>query len=250
MRCGNCGHENGEIHRSCEMCGFGLASTQAAPRGVFPAASAPASPAVKRRTAYDVAPEPVAPRPAPAAPAAPAAPPPSAAPWVAPLDPFGSASARAPLNPDDPWGAAQPVAPPVAPRPVSTSTAPVQPKSRTLIEVVGPEPSRQLRGALFEYRGATDVGRIHPLYAGQNKVGRSPCRDVVIGNDPKVSGEHGYLMLNGDQGKFMDTSTNGSFVDGVAVHNEWAVLAQGSVVQVGDVRLVFALVPTSALGGR
>ena len=94
------------------------------------------------------------------------------------------------------------------------------------------------------------MGRIHPLYAGPNKLGRAPDRDVVIDNDPKVSGEHGVLMVIGDQGKFIDGSTNGSFVDGVAVHGDSAVLVQGSVVQVGDVRLVFALVPTSALGGR
>ena len=118
------------------------------------------------------------------------------------------------------------------------------------MEVVGPGPSRQLRGALFEYRGPNDPGRIHQLFSGQNKLGRSPDRDVVISDDPKVSLEHGFLMLTGDQARFMDTSTNGSFVDGVAVHTESAVLSPGSVLQLGDVRLVFVMVPSSALGGR
>lgn len=118
------------------------------------------------------------------------------------------------------------------------------------MEVVGPGPARQLRGALFEYRGPSDPGRIHQLFAGQNKIGRSPDRDVVIPDDPKVSGEHGFLMLTGDQAKFMDASTNGSFVDGVAVHGDSAILSTGSVLQLGDVRLVFLMVPSSALGGR
>ena len=206
-------------------------------------------------------------------------------------DAFGSVPPRPAFDPKDPWGptsaqATPPVAAAVTPAPAAagagwgTPQAPPAPsagwgnppqppapsawpaappqaasaisaKPKTIIEGVSPAAAAQIRAALFEYRSVSDAGKIHPLRAGQNKIGRSPDRDVVIEGDSKISGEHAFLTLMGDVAKFVDgCSTNGSIVDGVVVHGDSATLKSGSIIILGDVRLVFLLVPISTFGVR
>lgn len=228
------------------------------------AASADRPTTTKRRTEYERAAQPGAHRPSPEAP--------KPATWIpGPDDPFASRQpVRPPLNPDDPFrpspggwttgtpapiqGSRTPEPPPPAPTAAPPTwggaPAPAPNNSRTIIESGGPAPQvHQVRGALFEYRSPADPGRIHPLHAGRNKIGRTAESDVVL-EDGRVSSEHGFLMIVGDRATFMDVSTNGSIVDGRPVHGEVRELNPGSVLTLGGARLVFVLVPQAALEAR
>jgi hypothetical protein len=275
VRCGSCGHDNASGKSLCDMCGERLAGSPGAPpkRATeieAPAGPAPANPSTKRRTEYEP----------PSRPAEPVRAAPAAGGWSPPPgDPFAR-SARPPINPEDPWGnlpprppQAEPARPPagatLTPPPPATAspwaaapppggwnpapTAPTpepRPKSRTVIEHPGAGPSIQVRGALFEYRAPEDAGRIHPIRNGQNRLGRAPDRDIVIDGDPKISGEHGFILIAGDQATFVDNgSTNGSVVDGTRMRAGIAPLQSGSILVLGDVRLVFFLVPSTVLHG-
>ncbi|MES2644220.1 MAG: FHA domain-containing protein [Myxococcota bacterium] len=256
----------------CEMCGYPLSSaTKRATQ--FEGSAVPAggqAPSQKRHTQYEPGPA----RPPPTA-ALPPPPPvnqaaaPSSNPTAAP--PLSSGQKRhteyapppglpspsepdffaAPLPPrppinngDDPFGQAvrpRPAPPNAAPH---ASPPPAPPRKHgTIIESTGPAAaSPQIRGVLIEHRGPSDPGRVHPLRAGRNKIGRGPECDVSV-DDGRVSGDHGFLFIKPDRATFIDHSTNGSVLDGQAIHGEQVDVRHGSVLQLGGSRLVLLLIP-------
>jgi pSer/pThr/pTyr-binding forkhead associated (FHA) protein len=103
-----------------------------------------------------------------------------------------------------------------------------------------------VRAALFEYRGATDAGRVHPLHTGRNTLGRDEGCSVVL-SDGRVSSQHGYLFIRAEDATYVDVSTNGSVVEGRVVHGEQVVLQNHAVLKLGETTLVLVIVPDSVL---
>lgn len=106
-----------------------------------------------------------------------------------------------------------------------------------------------VRGALFEYRGPTDPGRVHPLRAGRNVLGRNAECDVVV-DDGRVSGQHAFLFIRAEDATFIDVSSNGSVVNGAVVHGEQVVLQNHAVIALGGTTLVLVIVPEQLLSRR
>ncbi len=242
MRCPSCQNENDAGAAYCDMCGFDLtppAHAPAAPSAPAPQPPQPANPHQKRRTVFE--PDPAAPPPPPAQRGA---------------DFFANPPPRPTFDPRDPFAAAsippsRPVAPPPAAMPPPAPAAPPpRPKARTLVETANEGASAGLiRGALFEYRGPTDPGRVHPLRAGRNVLGRNPECDVVI-DDGRVSGQHAFLFIRAEDASFIDVSSNGSVVNGSVVHGEQVVLQNHAVITLGGTTLVLVIVPEQLLARR
>jgi pSer/pThr/pTyr-binding forkhead associated (FHA) protein len=232
MRCPSCQNENPPGSAYCDMCGHDLAAPKRATvvESAPPPPPQPANPHQKRHTIFE--PEPVAP----------------------PQPPAGRAGAdffsqppqpRPAFDPSDPFRAATAPPPAAAPQPAAQ-----RPKPRTVLE--NPSEATALglvRGALFEYRGPTDPGRVHPLRAGRNVLGRDPECNVVI-EDGRISGQHAFLFLRAEDASYMDVSSNGSIVNGSVVHGEQVVLQNHAVLTLGGTTLVLALIPEQVLTRR
>lgn len=251
MRCPSCQNENDAGAAYCDMCGMDLTPSSPAPApGNAPARpppQQPANPHQKRHTVFE--PDPSAPPPPPQRGADFFANPPPPRPTFDPRDPFAAASlpptrASAPA----PAPAAMPPAP--APAPAAPVAAAPRPKARTLVETANEGAAAGLvRGALFEYRGPTDPGRVHPLRAGRNVLGRNADCDVII-DDGRVSGQHGFLFIRAEDASFIDVSSNGSVVNGAVVHGEQVVLQNHAVITLGGTTLVLVIVPEQLLSRR
>lgn len=98
-----------------------------------------------------------------------------------------------------------------------------------------------VKAVLVEYLGPEDTGVLHPLKLGRTSVGRGSDQDVVL-RDQRVSAQHGFFVVEEDRAHFLDVSSNGSEVDGVALRGGAADLDQGSVLKLGDTHLVVLLV--------
>lgn len=110
------------------------------------------------------------------------------------------------------------------------------PSLGTLAPAMGNEAGPVL-AVLFVRSGVGGVDRF-PVRRTTAQLGRGPGNDVVL-VAPSVSLEHAELRLRGGLWTLRDLgSTAGSLVDGVAVV-ERALLAPGSEVQLGEVRLAF-----------
>ncbi|HEX8819567.1 MAG TPA: FHA domain-containing protein [Archangium sp.] len=250
MRCPSCQNENAVGAAYCDMCGFDLTPAkratvaESAPAPLPP--PQPANPHQKRHTVFE--PDPAAPPPPPAQRGADFfANPPPPRPTFDPRDPFAAAS----LPPSRP--AAAPM-PPIAPAPVAApapAAAPApRPKARTIVETTNEGAAVGLiRGALFEYRGPTDPGRVHPLRSGRNVLGRDAGCDVVV-DDGRVSGQHAFLFIRAEDASYMDVSSNGSIVNGSVVHGEQIILQNHAVLTLGGTTLVLVIVPEPLLSRR
>lgn len=236
-RCPSCQNENTDDVAFCDMCGQDLAPTkratvvEAAPP---PGPPPPAHPHQKRRTVFE--PDPASPPPA-----------------RPPADFFAQSPPRPAFDPRDPFsGAVQPVKPAAAPVAAPVAAPAVQqqqarPKSRTIVDTSASEAqSAPVRAALFEYRGPTDAGHVHPLRVGRNTVGRNEDCDVVL-PDGRVSGQHAFVFIRAEDATFVDVSSNGSVVNGTVVNGEQVVLQNHAVMQLGGTTLVLVIVPEQVL---
>lgn len=211
------------------------ATTVEPERPAAPAPPVPGNPHEKRRTVFD--------------PGASASPPPAAPARAEPADYFGRPPPPRPaIDPKDPFGGVVQAPPAVAPAPAAPAAAARPNKARTLVES---SPAAQpgagvVRAALFEYRGPSDAGRVHPLHAGRNTIGRDEGCSVVL-PDGRVSSQHGFLFIRAEDATYVDVSTNGSVVDGRVVHGEQVVLQNHAVLKLGETTLVLVLVPESVL---
>jgi hypothetical protein len=130
----------------------------------------------------------------------------------------------------------------------ATPAIPLPPAStRKAPTVVFEEPEsgkvRPIRGVLVEFRGPADAGRMHALYEGRNRIGRDVDCDVCV-EDPHVSKMHGFIYLDGDGPRLVDSSANGTVVDGERVRGSTLRLAAGAKLDIGSVRMVFVPIPT------
>lgn len=252
MRCPSCQNENDAGAAYCDMCGMDLTPPRPAPGAVSapaPPPPQPANPHQKRHTVFE--PDPAAPPPPPAHRGADFfANPPPPRPTFDPRDPFAAASLP-PSRPAAPAPAPAVMPPAPAPAPAAPAAAAPRPKARTIVETGTESPAAAglVRGALFEYRGPTDPGRVHPLRAGRNVLGRNPDCDVMI-DDGRVSGQHAFLFIRAEDASFIDVSSNGSIVNGAVIHGEQIVLQNQSVITLGGTTLVLVIVPEQLLFRR
>lgn len=222
MRC-SCGHENARSAAYCEVCGAELGSGAAASPPRRP------NPAVKRRTLLEV--------PAPASSPSPSlAPDPVRDSAVSPSFDFLSVPprARGVIDPNDPFR---------RPAPAQQEGSPAvgvgrRRKAKTILERDG-APAAAMRGALIDETGP---GQLHAIRAGRNSLGRAEGCDVLLA-DGKVSQQHGYLFIRDEGATFIDTSTNGSVVDGVRIHGGQVEVRHGSRLELGGARLLLLLAP-------
>lgn len=241
MRCHSCHNDNPPGVSICEWCGSNLSKQKRETR----AESAPTSntgnsdavisgPGEKRRTMYEPSSQP---RRSPPADDFFGNPPPSRPPLRDPEDPFAQ-SVRPQATPA-PEGAPAP-----APSRASWAGSPASNKNRTIIEnpAAPTGDQRRLRGALFCYTGPDDPGSILPVHEGRSSMGRNEDRDIVLA-DGRVSSEHGFLFIRADRHTYVDTSSNGSRVDGQVVFGEQIEVRSGSVLEVGGMRLILVIIP-------
>lgn len=110
------------------------------------------------------------------------------------------------------------------------------PSTGMLVPAVGDE-AEPVLAVLFVRSGVGGVDRI-PVRSSTARVGRAPNNHVVL-VAPTVASEHAELCLRGGLWSLRDLgSAGGSLVDGHAVQGS-TLLAPGSEIQLGEVRLSF-----------
>ncbi|MDG1484070.1 MAG: FHA domain-containing protein [Myxococcota bacterium] len=239
----------------CEWCGSTLAppkrKTQSENRAAGGGAAVVSGPGEKRRTMYEPSTQPSR---RPPVDDFFGNPPPSRPPLRDPEDPFAQSvrPAAAAAQPTPQASApSRPAPPPAAPHAGWGAAAPQPsaPKNRTIIEnPASPAASaqRRIRGALFCYTSPDDPGSILPLHDGRNSMGRNDDRDVVLA-DGRISGEHGFLYVREDRHTYVDTSSNGSRVDGQIVYGEQIEVRSGTVLEIGGMRLILVIISPDAV---
>jgi hypothetical protein len=226
VKCPSCDHDNPVGAQYCDICG-----TELGGRAPTPAPPGPGSAHKKSATVFDRSP--VGPPPAPTGARPPPAydPLPPPRPPFDPADPFGN-QVREPPRPA--WGP-----PPDPARSKKTATV----FDRPLPTAGGP----RIRGALVEFRGPDDPGRLHPLREGRNVIGRNPDSDVVL-DDGRVSGQHAMLYVRSNDATVVDVSRNGTVVDGrILTDGAQSALGHGSRLQIGEAQFLLLLAPEEQL---
>lgn len=110
------------------------------------------------------------------------------------------------------------------------------PSQNALESAMGDEAGAVL-AVLFVRSGVGGVDRF-PIRRVTSRLGRAPDNDVVL-VAPSVAPEHAELQLRGGLWTLRDLGApSGSLVDGAAVEGT-ALLAPGSELQLGEVRLAF-----------
>ncbi|MEO1652333.1 MAG: FHA domain-containing protein, partial [Bacteroidota bacterium] len=91
---------------------------------------------------------------------------------------------------------------------------------------------RKLVGWLVSFT-IDPLGADFKLYEGRNSIGADPGCDIVIRNDPAVSGRHLTILYRLGHFKFKDElSTNGTFINDI--FEEEGNLKDGDMVKIGD----------------
>lgn len=81
------------------------------------------------------------------------------------------------------------------------------------------------------------IGEV-PLKLGDTKIGRKPGCDIVLGNDPSVSGIHAVIKTVGLKSTIQDLdSTNGTFIENERVTSR--ALRHGETVLIGQHTLLY-----------
>jgi len=95
-----------------------------------------------------------------------------------------------------------------------------------------PRLSRKLAGWLVSFTIDTN-GADFKIYEGRNLIGSDSACDVVVPNDPAVSGKHLTILHRMGHFKFRDEfSTNGTFINDI--FEEEGSLKDGDLIRIGD----------------
>ncbi|MBN2797798.1 MAG: FHA domain-containing protein [Deltaproteobacteria bacterium] len=221
MQCARCFFDNPAEATVCEYCGAPLGGAKAAP---------PVSPSAKKRqTQLGPAPAQTPPRAADAAPpraadAAPA-PPPEPSPW-----PSSTGHSRHNFDPADPFASA-----------VHPDPAPPPPRGArdTVLDQARPAEGGELAGVMLVLEPDLPP-RAVVLRQGRCRIGRDPDCELVL-TDPRASGAHAIVRVDGDRAWVLDTSSNGSWIGEALLLNDKSALSDGSVLRVGQTAVVFKL---------
>ncbi len=223
MQCPRCYFTNPGGTRVCEYCGARLENaTESAPRA--------ASSASKRQTQLGPLPS--------FARATPPRPPP-----VDPEDPFLTAAlgASPPPSPEPPPARA-PAPPPPPPHLEAQPT--VRPAHRPTLVTI-PQPTSTATAGVLLIAAPEAPVRAILLHEGRVRIGRRPEVEVPL-DDPEASVDHAILRIDGERAWLLDTSTNGTLVDGQLCMNDRADITDGSRLQIGTTRLVVQLLRSEA----
>lgn len=103
-----------------------------------------------------------------------------------------------------------------------------------------PRRNRMLVGWLVSYT-IDEMGRDFRLYEGRNSIGTNPINDIVVIQDPSISGHNTTILFRGDKCFIKDEfSTNGTKLNGVEISpNEVPELEDGSILHVGNTLFKF-----------
>ena len=112
----------------------------------------------------------------------------------------------------------------------SNQTRPTPPKKQPKIP----------RGVLI-IREGDDMKTMH-IIDGKTSIGREDDCTVVL-QDERVSSLHAIIYVDEKSQRYIDISTNGSQVNGESCHYDKVDLKNGANIMVGDVLLVFMLIP-------
>ena len=100
---------------------------------------------------------------------------------------------------------------------------------------------RKIVGFLVTY-DINQQGKAYILFEGKNIIGSNIDSDIMIPNDPGVSGIHLTILFRNNIFMFRDEfSNNGTFIDGQMVNE--GVLDKQCIIRVGNVNLYFIMVP-------
>ena len=140
-------------------------------------------------------------------------------------------------------GAAAPAAPPASPkrRP--------RPHQDTVVEGLLDEeapPRAEIVGVLLCIAEGGEATP-HVLRAGSIRIGRDADNDLVL-DDPRVSAHHAVLRADPGTAYLLDTSTNGTLVNGTRVRADRASLADGAVIELDRTVLAVQLFAEDTLG--
>ncbi len=119
--------------------------------------------------------------------------------------------------------------------PVKTRTS----EPSTSKDVALPSENRSVAGALLIHEAG--VYRTVVLYEGRTSIGRNPDCSVCL-QDGKVSGSHGTLYIEAGQHRYLDTSSNGSHVNGKLLVGDKQILKHSDTIKVGTSVLTVLLV--------
>jgi pSer/pThr/pTyr-binding forkhead associated (FHA) protein len=114
--------------------------------------------------------------------------------------------------------------------------SPEDPPTRAIaLDAVRPAPAH--KEFVLELTAGPGAPRAFRLSTAVSVVGRAPEAELSV-PDPTVSRQHARLILEDGQVTCVDLdSRNGILLNGLRVHS--AVLREGDVLQLGDVRLTY-----------
>ena len=100
---------------------------------------------------------------------------------------------------------------------------------------------RKIVGFLVTY-DMNQQGKAFILFEGKNIIGSNSDSDILIPNDPGVSGKHLTILYRNNSFIFRDElSNNGTFIDGEMINE--GILDKQCIIRVGNVSFFFIMVP-------
>lgn len=219
MQCPRCYYTNAAGTNVCEYCGARLGTDAPVQNGG--AASS------KRKTVLGPVPSASAPPPMP-----------TRTSRIDPRDPFRIAAEGIPEPVVEP-----PPKPPPAPS-APPMEAPKPPSRPTLLTQQNPASQAPLVGValILDADGARPV----VLREGRVRIGRRADVELVV-SDPTASSEHALLRIQGESAWLLDTSSNGTRVGDALCLNDRASVSDGSVLAIGETRIVIKLLSSDTL---
>jgi pSer/pThr/pTyr-binding forkhead associated (FHA) protein len=112
-------------------------------------------------------------------------------------------------------------------------------------KIIAPETfkseERKIVGFLVTY-DIQPQGKVFFLFEGRNIIGSDAVCDILILDDPGVSGKHLTILYRNNSFMFKDEfSSNGTFIDGEMIDE--GVLDKQCIIRIGSIRFYFIMVP-------
>ena len=103
------------------------------------------------------------------------------------------------------------------------------------------KPKRKIAKGVAIIHEGDDIRTVH-IVDGKTSIGRDEDCTIIL-SDERVSSLHGIIYVDDHDQRYLDISSNGSEVNGQSCHYDKAQLDNGARIMVGDVLIVFMLIP-------